>query len=381
MARKLSRAATAAAALALGAAAAVATPALASTAKPAPGPTWTSVSPALVSGTVTAFAAAEVGNANTQWAFVTTANEVLTGYPSVYSRVNNGSWTKTALPGSSAGEVFVSATAISPTNVLAFTRLPGAGGREWQYDGSTWKVIKAFDESIGDATVIDADDAWVFGNDASGGGDLGVYHYNGTTWTKLASTLEGGQGMSGSTPTAWAYGSNKVAFYNGTEWVPTILPIPGNDTRVTDVWDANGTIYAVATNEQDETVIFISGNGKTWSIAAAYPGAVPLQNQIANDGQNGVWIPVTTAGDTSAVLHYILSTKALTETSLPGTIDAIHELDVTNELVGGYVPSSKDNPPTYAEIEYYGTVAACDTSAYSPIRRQSSTVPAASPAC
>jgi hypothetical protein len=356
MARKLSKASIGAAALALSAAAAVATPALASTAGTAfRGPRWTSASPSVVSGTVTAFAAAQVGNANTQWAFVTTADETLTGYPSVYSRVNNGSWRKTALPRSSAGEVFVSATAISPTSVLAFTRLPGAGGREWQYDGSAWKVIKAFDAQIGDATVIDAHDVWVFGNDAPGGGDLGVYHYNGTTWTSLASTLEGGQGLAGSTPTAWAYGINKVAFYNGKKWVPTILPIPGNDTRVTDVWDAHGVIYAVGTNKQQETVIFISSNGKTWSIAAIDPGAVPVQNQIANDGQNGIWIPVGTADQTSsAVLHYTLSTKGLTETPLPGSINVIHELDLTHELAGGYVPRTIFNPlPIDAEIEYY----------------------------
>jgi hypothetical protein len=356
MARKLSKASIGAAALALSAAAMVATPALASTARTAgTGPRWTSASPVFVSGTVTAFAAAQVGNASTQWAFVTTSDETFTGYPSVYSRVNNGSWRKTALPGSSAGEVFVSATAISPTNVLAFTRLPGAAGREWHYNGATWRVIKAFDAQIGDATVIDASDVWVFGDDVAGDGDLGVYHYNGRTWTKLASTLEGGQGLAGAIPTAWAYGINKVAFYNGKEWVPTILPIPGDDTRVTDVWDADGVIYAVGTNKQQETVIFISSNGKTWSIAATDPGAVPVQNQIANDGQNGIWIPVGTADQTSsAMLHYTLSTKGLTETPLPGSINVIHQLDLTHELAGGYVPRTIFNPlPIDAEIEYY----------------------------
>jgi hypothetical protein len=356
MAGKISKASIgAAAALALSTVA-VATPALASTAGTSvTGPRWTSVSPAFVSGTVTAFAAAEAGDANTQWAFVTTADETLTGYPSVYSRVNNGAWRKTALPGSSAGEVFVSATAISPTNVLAFTRLPGAGGREWHYNGSTWRVIKGFDAQIGDATVINVHDVWVFGDDVAGDGDLGVYHYNGRTWTKLATTLEGGQGLAGSTPTAWAYGINKVAFYNGKHWVPTILPIPGNDTRVTDVWDAHGTTYAVATNQAEETVIFISTNGKKWSIAATYPAAVPVKNQIANDGHNGIWIPVGTADQTSsAVLHYTLGTKTLTATPLPGSIDAIHELDVTGELVGGYIQRTIVNPlPIDAEVEYY----------------------------
>jgi hypothetical protein len=320
---------------------------------PAATPTWTSVSPSGVGGEFTAFAAAQIGNANYQWAFQSTANEVSNGSPSVYSRVNDGSWTKTALRGSGGGEVFVSATAISPTDVLAFTDLPGAtvGGREWQYNGTSWKVIKQFDAPIGTATVINADDVWVFGK-TNAGKALGVYYYDGNTWTKLASTLNGGQGLSGTTPTAWAYTLNEVAHYNGKEWVATSLPIPGNDTRVTNFWDANGTYYAVGTNEQDQTVIFISGNGTSWSIAATYDGATPVANQIANDGQNGIWLPVDLTTGGSAVLHYTLSTRGLAETPLPGVVDAIHELDITHELAGGY-DVTKAGPATSAEIEYY----------------------------
>jgi hypothetical protein len=321
--------------------------------RPAATPTWSSVSPAGVDGEFTAFAAAQVGNANYQWAFNATANEDANSVASVYSRVNNGAWTKTALPGSAADQVFVSATAISPTDVLAFSDPSGdasnVDGLEWQYNGTSWTVIKQFDAPIGTATVINADDVWVFGksNDAP----LGVYYYNGTTWTKLASTLNGGQGLSGTTPTAWAYTLNEVAHYNGSKWVPTILPIPGNDTRVTDFWDANGTYYAVGTNEQGQTVVFISGNGTSWSIAATYDGATPVQNEIVNDGQNGIWLPVTLASGASAVLHYTLSTRALTETPLPGSIVAIHALDVTNVLAGGFGAGPEKAIP--AEIEYY----------------------------
>jgi hypothetical protein len=320
---------------------------------PAATPPWTSVSPSGVGGEITAFAAAQAGNANYQWAFQSTANEVSNGYPSAYSRVNDGSWTKTALPGSSAGEVFVSASAISPTDVLAFTDLPGApvGAREWQYNGTSWKVIRQFDAPIGTATVINANDVWVFGK-TNADRPLGVYHYDGKTWTKLASTLNGGQGLSGATPQAWAYSLNQVAHYNGKKWVPTVLPIPGNDTSVTDFWDANGTYYAVGANKQDQTIIFISGNGITWSIAATYDGATPVENQIANDGQNGIWLAVKLGSGGSAVLHYILSIRELTETPLPGTVEAIHQLDITHELAGGYDVANA-GPSTSAEIEYY----------------------------
>jgi hypothetical protein len=321
---------------------------------PAATPTWTSASPAGVNGEFTAFASAQVGNANYQWAFNATANEDANSVASVYSRVNSGAWKKTALPSSASDQVFVSATAISPTDVLAFSDPSGdatnVDGLEWRYNGTSWTVIKKFDAPIGTATVISAKDVWVFGKSNSVT-PLGVYYYDGSTWTKLASTLNGGQGLSGATPTAWAYTLNEIAHYNGSKWVATILPIPGNDTRVTDFWDANGTYYAVGTNKQGQTVVFISGNGTSWSIAATHDGATPVQNEIANDGQNGIWLPVELASGGSAVLHYTLSTRALTETPLPGTVEAIHELDLTNELVGGSV--AKGGPDTSAEIEYY----------------------------
>ncbi len=42
----------------------------------------------------------------------------------------------------------------------------------------------------------------------------------------------------------------------------------------------------------------------------------------------------------------------LTETPLPGTIEAIHELDITHELAGGYAVKNA-GPSTSAEIEHY----------------------------
>lgn len=382
MARKVSKAAAGAAAATLVAGAAIASVPAASagalaaastaasaavtagTVTPASTPTWSAVSPPAVGGEVTAFATFQVGNANYQWAFQSTANEVPTGLPSVYTRVNNGSWAKTALPGSVGGERFVYAAALSPTDVVAFTKLAGAGGRQWQFNGTSWRVVKTFDAQIGDATVTSAGNMWVFGTDAAGGGDLGVYHYNGTTWTKLASTLLGGQGLSSGT-TAYAYTGTTVAFYNGTKWVATSLAslLPAktstNDPHIAGIWDANGTIYAVGTGGAASAggpVVLLISNGKTWKVAAtAGTAGFPAPNQIANDGQNGVWFPVTQQdGTTTELFHYILSTRQLTATALPGTIGALHEIDLTHELAGGDARNTTSgSPATYAEIEYY----------------------------
>jgi hypothetical protein len=343
----------AAAALSLG----LGTAAGAGVVSPAATPPWTSVGRAGVSGAVTALTAAQVGNANTQWAFVTTANEVADGYPSVYTRVNNGSWARADLPGSKPGEAFVAAAAISPGDVLGFTQLPGAGGREWRWNGRTWSVIKTFDAQIGDASVVDADDVWVSGDDTRTGGDLGVYHYNGETWTKVSSTLLGALGTGGDG--AWAYTGTTVATYNGKKWTGTNLAklIPGSDPRIADVKGSDGAWYAIAEGDGGDLAEVLIYNGHTWANAGQVGGASAVPNKISTDGDGGIWFPVTLEGATdkgdSAVLHYTRSVKELTETDLPGTIESITALDNTHELAGGYTVNSKGSPATFAEIEFY----------------------------
>ncbi|HEY0937015.1 MAG TPA: hypothetical protein VGD91_25175 [Trebonia sp.] len=137
----------------------------ASAANAATGPSWSSVGRAGVSGQVTAVTSVEYGPGKTgEWAFVTTAYETNgKGYPSVYSRTDNESWGLTTLPGSAPGEVFVSATAISNQDVLAFSNLQNGTGREWQFNGSSWKVIKTFGAPIGGASVTGVSNVWVFG--------------------------------------------------------------------------------------------------------------------------------------------------------------------------------------------------------------------------
>jgi hypothetical protein len=322
-------------------------------------PSWSPAGPPGVSGTVTAVTSVQYGGTKTgEWAFVTTAYETnFKGYPSVYSRTNGESWAKATLPGSEPGEVFVSATAINNKSVLAFTTVPNGTGREWQFNGSTWRVIKTFGAPIGGASVTSASNVWVFGS-ASSPGHLGVYHYNGQTWTKLASTLNGGQGLSAGN--AWAYTGSTVAHYNGKAWTGTNLAslIPGSAPRVIDVYDTDGTTYAVAAgvaSKTEQTIAILDYNGHSWARIDTVTAASGVPNQISSDGDGGIWFPVIDVADSgsAAVVHYTRSVKKLSVTDLPGSIGSITRVDRTNELAGGSVPSGKVNPATYAELEYY----------------------------
>jgi hypothetical protein len=338
-------AATAAATVGLGSA---------SVANAATGPSWGSVGRAGVSGTVSAVTSVQWGSGITgEWAFVTTAYETnYKGYPSVYSRIINGSWAKATLPGSEPGEVFVSATAINNKDVLAFSTVPNRTGREWQFNGSSWKVIKTFNAPIGGASVTSASNVWVFGSPVSSD-HLGVYHYNGKTWTKVASTLNGGQGLTESS--AWAYTGSTVAHYNGKAWTGTNLArlIPGSSPHIADVYDTDGTMYAVG--ESQTGVVLLTYNGHTWAKAGAVAGVAAVANQISSDGDGGIWFPVVvgTKQGAAAVVQYIRSVKKVTVTSLPGSILSITRVENTFELAGGSIPSGTANPATYAELEFH----------------------------
>jgi len=364
MARKISKKRKISRRVAVGAVAVTAAAGIGLSALPASaatGPSWSSAGPADVSGTVSAVTSVQFGFGTTaEWAFVTTAYLTnFKGYPSVYSRTDNGSWAKATLPGSAPGEVFVSATAINNDDVLAFSTLPNNTGREWQFNGHTWRVIKAFTAPIGGASVTSASNVWVFGSPNPGTPHLGVYHYNGQTWTKVASTLDGGQGLSDGT--AWAYTGGTVAHYNGKVWTGTNLAglIPGSSPRIVDVYDTDGTMYAVGegvVSKTEQSIAVLIYNGHTWArVPGQIIAAAVVPNQISSDGDGGVWFPLigATPHGSAAVVHYTRSVKKLSVTDLPGGILSITRVDLTFELAGGSVSSGKTNPATYAELEYY----------------------------
>ena len=321
----------------------------------ATGPSWSTVGPKAVSGTFSAVTSLHYGNSiTTKWAFDTTAYETnFAGYPSVWTQTGTASWARQNLAGSAPGEVFVSATAISPTDVLAFSTLPaGGGGREWQFNGSTWKVVKSFSAPIGGASVTSATNVWVFGS-ASTPLQLGVWHYNGSTWAKVASTLHGGLSLNGNS--AYAYTGATLAHWDGKTWAPTNLAslIPGPNPRIIAVNDKFSTLYAVA--QSDSGVAILSYRAHTWVREAAVSGVIADVNQVSSDGDGGIWLPVVKKADqgVSEVIHYVSPVSKLTVTPLPGQVGSIAPVDATYELIGGSVPSGKASPSTYAELEYY----------------------------
>ena len=315
-----------------------------------PAPSWHFVKHVHSGGNGDFTAVVAVGK-NGGWAF----NGI--SKPAAWKR-SGGSWTRVSFPGRS-GEEVVAAGASSPTNVWAFTDA-GNASRALRWNGSSWSAERSFAKQIGGAAVISKTDVWVFGEPVSPGSALGTWHFNGRTWTKVASGhgLEGGSALSASS--IWAFAGTKVAHWNGHTWTRTsvaaLLPAKQelNDPAVVGI-DAQSasSVYAVGSgNLEDEggPTVILHYNGHSWAKVAQGSfgvGTSPLQ-QVASDGHGGLWLPMPAAGaERSYLVHY--AAGRLTAAALPTgprkiSVESVAHIPGTAQLLAGGFTHAPGNP-------------------------------------
>jgi hypothetical protein len=246
-----------------------------------------------------------------------------------------------------ANEVVVAAAASSATNVWAFTDRLGKS-RALRWNGQHWTVARSFSRVIGGAAVLSSSDVWVFGEPDIPGANLGAWHYNGRSWSQVASGhgLEGGSGLSASD--IWAFDGADVAHWNGSTWsrksLASLLPAKHllNDPALTGIFEqSRHSVYAIANGQlQDEggPLALLHWNGSAWSkVAGGNFGFGELQ-QVSSDGHGGLWLPMPAfGGQKSYLLHY--SNGRLTQATLPGgpektTVNAVALIPGTTQVLG-----------------------------------------------
>jgi hypothetical protein len=234
---------------------------------------------------------------------------------------NGTSWQRSPLPSGLTSWV-VAASAVSPTDIWAVTRF---GGDILHWNGTQWSVAKHIPDPNGvggpgamsGITALSGSDVWAFG--ASTGEDPGLssWHFDGTSWTKLTTSGDGGFNVTGSAVSAtdiWAIADTDMApkvvltQYNGTSWQTVsaaplaglnfsgIVAQPGDDVWLS-AWNNSGTPY----------LLHLSG-GQWTQLSSPWPGISFGTDAIAPDGQGGVWVPgygaATSGGSAHAwILH------------------------------------------------------------------------------
>jgi hypothetical protein len=283
-----------------------------------------------------------------------TAGWAFDGFASPTAWERSGStWTKVAFPGKS-NEYVACAGATSPSDVWAFTDSAGNGGsRALRWDGHSWSVVTTFPGQISGASVVTRHDVWVFGY--SGG--LGVWHYNGTTWSQVSKHLGGGSALSASD--VWAYSSRAVDHWNGHAWTRTsvrsLLP-PKQQLSAPAVSGiialSASDVYAIGNgNRQDAggPVVVLHYDGSTWArVASRDIDSYGSGQQISADGSGGLWLPMPGAsGTASSLMHY--ANGKLTRSPLPVggqriTIEAVANIPGTTRALAGGVTHAPHNP-------------------------------------
>jgi hypothetical protein len=223
-------------------------------------------------------------------------------------------------------------------------------------------VQRSFSTAIGGAAVISPADIWVFGQPVFPHPSFGAWHYNGRTWSHVASGhgLEGGSGRSAHD--VWAFGGTDVAHWNGSAWsrtsvahlLPAVQKSHLNDPAVTGVFEQSAdSVYATGNgNDEDDggPMVLLHWNGHQWSKVAGGLFGFDVQpvQPIASDGHGGLWIPMAgpEGGTDAHLLHY--SGGHLTTAAVPGgpsrtSIGTVAVIPGTSEaLAGGFTHAANN---------------------------------------
>jgi hypothetical protein len=337
---------------------------------PAAGSAWTSVFPYGIHQDVTAVTTVMYGSGKTA-EFVFTDNG---DHPVMYSRSDNESWGIDSVAGAKSHEVVVSAKAVGPNQVLLFTQIDGGsgGGRVIEYTaireqtpggyvtGAKFTVLKTFSAGIGSASALSASDVWVFGSAAAGAGKLGVWHYNGKTWTQVATSFTNGSGVS--SDSAWAASGTTLEHYNGSRWAATSIAglLPSKNATVSTIFAGGaGAPYAIVSVNVKAAggggpVVVLEYNGHEWVKVATYASGSAVPGAAAADGAAGLWFSVTEGANKPArLLHFenahhvlaVVTVPGLTTNAAGSAIGGIAQIGgYTKELVGADVDHTTSTP-------------------------------------
>jgi len=277
--------------------------------------------------------------------------------PTAWERRGN-SWTRaTSFPGR-RGEEVVAASATSRSDVWVFTDV-GSGSRVLRYNGHTWSVVKTFTKLIGGASVVAGNDVWVFGQPGITE-QLGAWHYDGHTWARLSSKVDGGSALSATN--VWGFGGTSVYHYDGHAWsrtnVASLLPPKSsedlNDPMVSGIYAQSAhSVYATGNGNQEDDggpTVVLHYNGDSWGEVASGNfgyGTQPSQ-QIAPDGAGGLWLPMPGfGGQRSYLVHYSggkLTTAPLPHGALGIDVEWAANIPGTTEMLGGGFTHASANP-------------------------------------
>jgi len=245
------------------------------------------------------------------------------------------------------------------------------------WDGTAWQTVPSPSPGssfnvLNGVRVVSASDAWAVGVYGDGNGthrQTLVLHWNGATWTQVASPGPGGSGNDSylfavaatSHSDAWAVGEivtrtgiqTLVLHWNGTRWAQVVSPNPGTLSELFGVGAtsaSNAWAVGEATTGTTEQTLVLHWNGRTWArVASPNPGGQAHDNtldavavtSIASAWAVGTY--ETGTGQSNIVLHWNGRTWAHVNSPNPGAENGLFGVAATsasNAWAVGYFKAS-----------------------------------------
>jgi hypothetical protein len=309
-------------------------------------PKWRPIAPAVTSATSGISSVVATGQ-TTGWAFGTTRyTQPVNAKIVSLERTGRTSWKRVAFP---ATYGFIPASAASsPTDVWAAVQnsSPNRGdlgtSTLYRWNGTKWTAAHTFHGNIRQLSVVARNDIWVFGP----AHDLGVWHYDGHNWKRVASTLSGGCALTDTD--VWAVDGTSVAHFNGTKWAAVslakLLPSkalsfpPGTPSIADVVALSTSNVYAIGVGRHlphGGPLVILHYNGRTWAKAAT--GEYSFAGLASPDAKGGFWFPSAGGDGNQVFVHY--SRGKLASVRLPNNsvIETVSRIPGTaGQLAGGF---------------------------------------------
>jgi hypothetical protein len=192
------------------------------------------------------------------------------------------------------------------------------------WNGSAWNrqiELAGKDSNVVSIVAVSPSDYWAFGYSDS---VSKRWHFDGKSWTELASPSSQAESASAYKGSVWALGSNAsgsslvLQRLSGKNWVTVKVPLagvsPGSFVSADAIQvDGPDNVYLLADVNGIWTDI-IHYDGHTWS--RPHPDvSLSLYNLVASDGNGGVWV-IGSLGVNYAY-HYSLATNRWSTASFP----------------------------------------------------------------
>jgi len=227
-------------------------------------------------------------------------------------------------------------------------------------------VVAQFNNDDFEATTAIADnDIWAVGSTSSGTEQPVAVHFNGTSWSAVATpTLPNGGYFGGVAAAAsndvWAVGSKNVGsssntlieHWNGTSWSIVSSPTLPNGAFLSSVTAVSSTnVWAVGANNNFTGDLVEHWNGTSWSIvtSSAFNGATDILYSISADSSNDVWAVGNDFGVGTSILHFNGTSWSRTATPASAGLFGVTALSPTDVWAVGIRTGGKCCPSALIE--------------------------------